>query len=291
MGRKKTLFEDSLKMNNLTYIQYVDRLTELSISMFDWRNLPDTVDARYMELKLFENGAVVYFNDEFIGDLCLDVIQSGRFDVYGVPIIRRAYSGYNNYTKMLSAKDSVIIYNNYLRQPSKLDVKMFARRLYNLDRIIDVNANAQKTPVLVQGSEKQRLTLLNLYKEYDGNAPFIFGDKNLDLNELKAISTGAPFVADKIYQLKTQIWNEALTYLGISNLNIQKRERVISDEVARYQGGTIASRYSRLESRREAAAKINRMFGTNIEVNYREDMQSMDTNMPGEEENDVEVYD
>ena len=184
----------------------------------------------------------------------------------------------------MNESDSVIIWNNYLRQPSVLDVKMFAKRLYNLDRIIDVNVNAQKTPVLVQGTEKQRLTLVNLYKEFDGNAPFIFGDKNLDLNSLRAISTNAPYVADKLYQLKTQIWNEALTYLGISNLNIQKKERMITDEVQRNQGGTIASRYSRLEARREAVDKINRMFGTDISVDYREDFQITNENDTGEGE-------
>ena len=93
------------------------------------------------------------------------------------------------------------------------------------------------------------------------------------MNSLRAISTNAPYVADKLYQLKTQIWNEALTYLGISNLNIQKKERMITDEVQRNQGGTIASRYSRLEARREAVDKINRMFGTDISVDYREDFQ------------------
>lgn len=254
-------------------MQYLNRLTELSISLFEWKNLPETVDARYLELNLFETGCMVYFNDEVIGDLCLGCIANGRLDVYGNPILRRAYSGYNNYQKLLKENNSVIIWNNYLHTNSILDVKMFARRLYVLDRIIDVNVNAQKTPVLVQGTEKQRLTLLNLYKEFEGNAPFIFGDKNLDLNALKVLQTEAPYVADKIYQLKTQIWNEALTYLGISNINIQKKERLITDEVTRNQGGTIASRYSRLESRRQAVKKINAMFGTNIEVNYREDFQ------------------
>lgn len=276
MSKKRGItseFEDSALMNNRTYIQYLNRLTELSISMFEWRNLPETVDARYLELHLFETGCMVYFNDEVIGNLCLDCIANGRLDVYGNPILRRAYSGYNNYQKLLKESNSVIIWNNYLHTNSLLDVKMFARRLYVLDRIIDVNANAQKTPVLVQGTEKQRLTLINLYKEFDGNAPFIFGDKNLDLNVLKVLQTDAPYVADKIYQLKTQIWNEALTYLGISNINIQKKERLITDEVTRNQGGTIASRYSRLESRRQAVKKINAMFGTNIEVNYREDFQ------------------
>lgn len=267
------LFGESAVMNNATYIQYFNRLVELSVSMFEWQGLPETVDPRYLELHLFQNGSMVYFRDEVMGDLCLDCIANGQFDVYGNPISRRAYSSYNQYQKTLNESDSVIIWNNYLRQPSVLDVKMFAKRLYNLDRIIDVNANAQKTPVLVQGTEKQRLTLVNLYKEFDGNAPFIFGDKNLDLNSLRAISTNAPYVADKLYQLKTQIWNEALTYLGISNLNIQKKERMITDEVQRNQGGTIASRYSRLEARREAVDKINRMFGTDISVDYREDFQ------------------
>lgn len=282
MGRRKhDIFDESMILNNLTYRQYLNRLTELAISMFEWKNLPKTVDARYLELHLFETGCMVYFKDEVIGDLCLDCIVNGRLDVYGNPLLRRAYSGYNNYQKLLKYNNSIIIWNNYLHSNSILDVEMFARRLYNIDRIIDINANAQKTPVLVLGNEKQRLTLLNLYKEYDGNAPFIFGDKNLDINALKALSTNAPYVCDKLYQLKTQIWNEALTYLGISNINIQKKERLITDEVTRNQGGTIASRYSRLETRRQAVEKINEMFGTNIEVNYREDFQQVgDDNQP-----------
>lgn len=274
--RGHDFFGESAKLNNLTYTQYVNRLTELSISMFKWDGLPDTVDERYLELHLFLNGSMVYFKDDVIGDLCIDCMPHGQLDVYGNPILRRAYSGYNNYNKLLKYTDSVIIWNNLMRTNSVLDVQMFARRLYNLDRIIDVNTNAQKTPVLVQGTEKQRLTLLNVYKEYDGNSPVIFGDTNIDLNSLKVLQTGAPYVSDKLYELKTQIWNEALTYLGISNVSFQKKERLISDEVMRSQGGTVASRYSRLTTRQKAAKEINKMFGTNISVDYREDFQVPD---------------
>lgn len=273
--REKTLFGESATVNNLTYMQYLNRLTELSVSMFEWKNLPPTVDARYLELHLFETGSMVYFDDDVIGNLCLDCLPSGRLDVYGNPVLRRAYSGYNNYQKLLKESNSVIIWNNYLHTNSILEVKMFAKRLYNLDRIIDVNANAQKTPVLIQGTEQQRLTLKNLYKEFDGNSPFIFGDKNLDLNSLKCLQTGAPYVCDKLYNLKQMYWNEALTYLGINNSGAQKRERMLAVESSQAQGGTISSRYSRLQSRREAVEKINAMFGTNIEVNYREDFISI----------------
>lgn len=273
--REKTLFGESATVNNLSYMQYLNRLTELSVSMFEWKNLPPTVDARYLELHLFETGSMVYFDDDVIGNLCLDCLPSGRLDVYGNPVLRRAYSGYNNYQKLLKESNSVIIWNNYLHTNSILEVKMFARRLYNLDRIIDVNANAQKTPVLIQGTEQQRLTLQNLYKDFDGNSPFIFGDKNLDLNSLKCLQTGAPYVCDKLYNLKQMYWNEALTYLGINNNGAQKRERMLAIESSQAQGGTISSRYSRLQSRREAVEKINAMFGTNIEVNYREDFMSI----------------
>ena len=274
MGRRrKTNFEESLAMNDYTYMQYAYRLMELSISMFEWKNLPEAIDERFLEMVLFTDGHAVFFRDDELGDyLALQCLINGKLNVYRIPINRRAFA-VNGYQKQLTDKDSVIIFNNMLHTNSWLDVKMFSKRLYNLDRIIDVNANAQKTPILIKGNEQQRLTLTNLYKEYDGNAPVIFADKSLDMNALQVLLTQAPYVADKIYQLKTQIWNEALTYLGISNVSFQKRERMVSDEVTRSQGGTVASRYSRLNARRQACEQINKMFGLNIECDFREDYQ------------------
>ena len=272
MAKRDRQFWESATLNNATFRQYYNRLTELSISMFEWKNLPDTVDPRYLELTLFTDGQAVFFKDEEIGFLALQNTKGGKFNVYRVPVERRAYA-VNGYQKDLTDKDSVIIFNNYLHSNSRLDVEMFSRRLWNLDRAIDVNSNAQKTPVLIQCDETQRLTMLNLYKKYDGNEPFIFGDKNLNPNAIKTLKTDAPYVADKLYQLKTQIWNEALTFLGISNINITKKERLITDEVTRNQGGTIASRYSRLEARRDACKEINKMFGLDIWCDYREDYQ------------------
>lgn len=281
MGRRKrTNFEDSAATNTLTHMQYLRRLMELSMSMFEWKNLPNTVDPRYIELRLFETGSVVFFKDDVLGELCLDCIQQGNFDVYGNPITRRAYSCYNNYQKVLSNKDSVIIWNNYLRTNSVTDIQLYAKRLWDLDRSVDVNARAQKTPILIQCNEKQKLSMKNLYMQYDGNIPAIFADNNIDINGIKVISTQAPYVADKLYQLKNQIWNEALTYLGISNLNINKQERLITDEVSSSQGSTISSRYSRLECRKQAVEKINEMFGLDIEVDYRKDYQDIDLDMP-----------
>lgn len=268
-------FWQNTKLNNWSFMQYYNRLVELAISMFEWKNVPETIDVRFLELSLFSDGHVVFFKDDELGYLALRCAIGGPLNVYRIPIHRRAYAN-NGYNKELTIDDSVIIFNNFLHINSMLDTEMFARRLYELDRIIDVNTKAQKTPILVQCEESQRLTMKNVYMKYDGDAPVIFGDKNLNPNAIKVLQTGAPYVADKIYELKTKYWNEALTYLGISNINTTKKERLISDEVTRNTGSIIASRYSRLESRKQACEQINKMFGLNIDVEYRDDTRMMD---------------
>lgn len=286
MPRRKTNFGDSLFQNNNQYGMYLERLTELAISMFEWKNLPDSCDERFLELTLFTNGYAVFFKDEDLSNtglsdadtgsyLALPVATNGRWNVYNIPTKRRAYAS-NGYNKNLDVNNSVVIYNNLLHTNSINISRTYARRLYNLDRIVDVNANAQKTPVLILANEQQRLTMLQVYQKWDGNEPVIFGDRDLDMKLVQALRTDAPYIADKIQTLKTELWNEALTYLGISNISFQKKERMISDEVLRNQGGTIASRYSRLNARRKAADQINKMFGLNIEVDFREDYREAD---------------
>ena len=277
MGRRNrnSIFNESALLNRATYNYYFKRLKELAISMFEWENVPSSIDVRYLEETLFNRGECVFFEDEVMGHLALKCTIGGKFNVYKIPLLRRAISE-NGYNRKLKDNESVIIYNNYLHTSCIEDISLFAQRLADLDRTIDINAKAQKTPVLILCDENERLTLENLYMKYEGNAPFIFGDKKLNPNSMTVLNTNAPYVCDKIYELKTQIWNEALTYLGISNTNVVKKERMISDEVVRNMGGTIASRHSRLEARRDACKQINKMFGLNIDVQYREDFREVD---------------
>ena len=230
-------FWESTYMNNRTYQQYYWHLLGLAISMFEWKNLPDTIDERFLELTLFSDGKALFFKDDVIGDLTLQVALGGNFDVYRIPKNRRAYSA-NGYNKQCDESNSVIIWNNMMHTDSKLDVEMFAKKLYDIDMSIIVNAKAQKTPTLILCDEEEKLTLENIYMQYDGNKPVIFGKKGLNPNSVSAISTGAPYVADKLFELKTRYWNEALTYLGISNLAINKKERLISEEVSKSMGST-----------------------------------------------------
>lgn len=273
MGRKKNRWP-SAQINNQTYIDYYQRLMEFAINMFEWRNLPPTVDERFLELTLYEKGYCLYFNDEVVGNLALTCTIGGMLDVYRIPTERRAFA-VNGYNKICTSQDSVLIFNNYLHTPTILTIELFARRLYEIERTIDVNVKAQKTPTLVLASEQQRLTMKNLYMQYDGNEPFIFGDKDMEFDGIKCLKTDAPYVADKLQVLKHQIWNEALTFCGIENSNQDKKERLVADEVGSNYGNIEAQRNVMLNTRRQAADKINRMFGTNIEVGFRSSLNTM----------------
>lgn len=289
MGKGKREKWESALLNNRTYLQYYNRLLELAINMYEWKNLPDSVDERFLEITLFSDGMAVFFRDDVLGELCLQCMIGGELDVYRIPIERTAYAT-NGYQARLNSQNSVIIFNNYTHTNSMVDVEMYARRLYEIERTIDVNVKSQKTPLIVRATENQRLTMKNLYMQYDGNEPFIFGDNNLDMDAIKVLPTNAPYVADKLNILKRQIWNEALTYLGIENSNTEKKERLVSDEVNSNLGGVAAQRFCRLNARRKAAEQINKMFGLNIEVDFREEVKEMFKEDGETEEKEVTSY-
>ena len=266
--RKKTIFEESLENNMSAYYRYFNQLSELCIGVWKWHNLPDSMDERYLEYTLMRNGSAVIFVDEIIGMLGMRVTFGGNFDVYGYPLLRHAYSHYNGYHRLLTQKNSVICYNNNIRTNSVYAINQYAKRLYTYDRIMDINVNGQKTPLALVVPENKRLTAENLYKEYDGNQPIIFGEDKLVIDGLKAIKTDTPFLADRIYSLKQQVWNEALTFLGIRNVNQGKRERLIEAEVDISNIDANYMKNTKLACRNLAADKVNRMFGTDIWVEF-----------------------
>lgn len=273
-------FWTSARTNNSTFLQYYNRLTDLAISQFEWTNLPPTCDARFLELALFADGMAVFFKDEILGYLTLQTMIGGPLDVYRIPIIRRAYAS-NGYNMELDNTNSVLIFNNNLHINSLLDIEMYAWRLYEIQRAIDVNVKGQKTPKVLTCEESQRLTLVNLMKKYDGNQPFIFGKKGL-AQQLETLDISTPYVSDKLQVLKQLVWDEAMTYLGISNSNTDKRERLNTAEIRTSMGDVEAQRYTRLSERERACDKINAMFGLNVGVRYRQVIPNIEEAMVDE---------
>ena len=272
-------FYDSL-FDALSYQSfYRDRLTDIALSCVKWKNLPEEIDPRFLEWCLFYDGMAIFFKDDITEKfVCIQVMPSGQFNMYRIPKERTAYAvnGYQN--SDLNENNSVIIYNNLLRKPSVQDIEIYAKKLTNIDLTLNVNVNAQKTPIAIICDETQRLTFQQLYQNYAGNMPFIFGDKGLNLDNVKSINTQADYKGEELNKLKTDIWNEALTYLGVSNVQYQKKERINTEEINRSMGGAFASRRSRIKARQNAVEEINKMFGLSIEVDFEDEVDKIDNN-------------
>ena len=293
MGKRKFKpnnreFIDTAWVNDATYWDYLDRLKKVAMSMFEWVNLPESMNARYIEKCLYYNGSAAFLYDETLGYINTNCSTSGQINIYGIPTALNCYSyGYqetrNVYTGLRydpegnpvneKEKDCILVMNNWDRIPTCSTLELFALRLYEAERACDVNIKASKTPVMVICDEEQRLTMKNLYLQYDGNEPFIFGDKNsLSDGMLKSINTQAPFIADKLMSYKKEIWNEALEFLGVNTLSLEKKERLISDEASSNNELINLNLQSYLVPRQEACKMFNDKYGltgTDKEISVR----------------------
>lgn len=156
-------------------------------------------------------------------------------------------------------------------------MELFALRLYEAERTCDVNIKAQKTPLIIRGDESLKLTMENLYNKYNGNEPIIYADKKqLGSDSIEAIKTEAPFIADKIMLYKQQIWNEALTFLGIDNIASEKKERLVESEASSNNELVNLNLQARLQTRKQACKEFNEYFGLKgenaIDVKVRSDL-------------------
>lgn len=259
---KKSETELAMFLNNATYNDYYDRLKLIAISLFSWDGLEDVAGVgsnRFLELCLYSDGRACFVKDPKLGYLAVHANPSDKLNVYELPEKIQAWSV--AYTKQFDFDDVVFIMNNELMRPTRNSIELFAYRLYETERTIDVNLKAQKTPVLIEGSKSVMLTLKNAYMEYDGNIPFIFGNKNFELkNSMNAIKTDAPYLITDLELHKHEIWNECLTYLGIDNANTDKKERLITDEVE--SNNEIIKYYLNCfyKTRKKACEEINKKF-------------------------------
>ncbi len=277
---KDLRFLDSALMNSETYFDYVERFKKICLSMFEWVNLPESMNARYLEECLYYKGQASLLKDELYGFINTQCASNGYLNIYGLPSSLNCYSyQYNSIRNLYTGldgsedKDCVLVMNNWQRIPTASTIELFCQRLAEAEMTAQVNIKAQKTPVLIVVDENQRLMMENLYSQYDGNRPFIMGDKNqVGDGVVKSINTGAPFIADKIMEYKKQIWNEALTYLGVNTLQTEKKERLITDEASSNNELINLNLQSMLVPRQEACKQFNKLFGlegTDKEISVR----------------------
>ena len=302
MGRRANYrnnyqFIDNMLVNDETYLDYLNRFKKVALSIFEWINLPNSMDAIFLEKCLYYMGQATLLKDKDYGFINTQCCASGNLNIYHLPTSFNCYSyDYQSNRKLYTglipelseaqkeARDyyeCILVQNNWERLPTATSMELFALRLYEAEQASFTNIKAQKTPTLIICDEKQRLTMENLYSQYDGNRPVIFGDKkNLNPDQVKCLKTDAPFVADKIMEYKKEIWNEALTFLGINNIMVDKKERLITDEANSNNELINLNLQSYLAPRQKACKQFNEKFGLlgtdkEISVRVRSDLHNI----------------
>lgn len=299
MGKRKARnnLEDAVLMNNATYFDYLERFKRIALSMFEWTNLPDSMDARYLERCLYYTGQAAMLYLEPYGYINTKSATSGKLNLYGLPTRIRCFSygeintsrrvfngvseavakinGYEDDTDDQRQTEAILVLNNWEGVATASTVELFAMRMAIAERTIDVNIRAQKTPFVLVTNQNKRLSMMNALDQVEKNAMALVVEQNqLDTESFKTLQTEAPYVADKLTDYKRGIWNEFLTFLGVDNIS-EKRERMISAETMSNNECVNLNMMAGLKPREKAAKEFNQKYGKNIEVKLRSDVYNI----------------
>lgn len=252
------------------YLFWKQRLIDMAVSSIRWEGL-DFVPKNRLEYYLtIQQGTVAYFKDEILGTLVLPCVGLAPLTAYGLPSVYQAW-GDNGYRKdgLVDGLNCVVIYNNQIPSNDVHAINLFATRLTNSMLTSEINMQVQKTPFIIETDENDRLTMENVLAKLTSGCQKIFTAKgllredNLRVHDLKA-----PYLVDKITENTQIVWNEWLNYLGVPSQIVQKKERMLQDEVNQTMGGALASRTGRMLSRMDGSEKVKQIFGDEIKPYY-----------------------
>ena len=267
------------QLNNITYTNYFYRLMLIARSLFKWNGLPNGINEKWIERYLFSEGSCVFYKDPIIGYMVAKIGNTGALNYYDEPTTIRPYAtnylyeNKNTNDQLMNGEDCVIIRNNADCIPTFPMIQLYSADLTNIKRTIDTNIEGQKMPIIIKCTDKQKLSLKQAIKQKQDNEPVIYGDKNLNTEDINVLKTDTPIVFDKLQVQKTNVLNECLTFLGINNANTDKRERLVTNEVDSNNEMIQINSDVMLETRKQACKEINKMFGLNISVERRNDLK------------------
>lgn len=289
MGKTMRSYADQrLQQNMMEYFFYEKRLKRLLLSMFDWENLPDGISERFIESQLYQHGILIFFKSKKLGFHMVARATAEGVNNYDEPIAYTARTS-NGFQERVLAENCVPIWNDYFREGNSLNVNFFAKKLSKIEKTIDINLENITQPTIVSCSEGQLETVKAVLEKKTLGIPVIpVSEEFNEAVNFKVWDTGAKNYIPDLMDTKHEYMNEALTFFGINNVNVVKRERLVTGEAEQNDEQIFLNRNTMLKARLEAVTKINEMFDTNIKVSLSKNIETEISKLIGEKkgEND-----
>ena len=260
---------------------YLRMIMSLAVSRFRWEGFPEEIDERFIEIELFQKGLVVFFHeDENYGRyFATSATTNGPINQYRNPTAFRPY-GPRFEHKTLSGNECVPIWCNELRVPEYDVLVVFARRLAEFDKSIDVLNNRVRIPWIFTVPQSQRKSAQEFWRQVEQGEPAVFGTEALQelVDNIKTLDMRVePRTIGELQVAKTRVWNECMGYLGINNANQDKKERLVEAETSANDSQVMISRRASLAARKRAAEAINKKYSLNVTVKWSDELELLRT--------------
>ena len=299
--RQNKRFQSSSYARQLTgdaWFGYYQRtLQSLVLQLFEWKNLPETIDPMYIERVLHFKGDGAFYKDKLLGEMFVSGTPIG-LNAYGRPVYYRVnmikhhkqiplytYLETNSTnTVMMNEIDSeekgIYLTNQLIGNYSSWDaIQLFSALLTENKQTKLINQTHLKTPYIFRVQDQNtKLSLENMFDKVQSNEPAIYVDKDFNFGTDDGqyiFNLNAPYNLDKLEMDRSEIFNEFLTHFGIDNVNINKRERLVTSEADSNNEMILHNRNKFLAPRKEVCRILSNLWDREITVDLRENVNQI----------------
>lgn len=270
--KKVALYENDIEFQNMFY-----NLLNILMYSFSIEGLPDSCNERFFKLNLIFNGYAALIKDPDLGYLSLGVrptVNSSQLNIYGEypDVMAFGWNGFNKqYTNYMYGTDNtdaeaVICRDNDMMYPIINIIWIYAKRLTDTMRTLDVTARKLKTPYFITCDEAQKSSIKKILDDVDFNQDSIIANRSTMPNEFNVLQTGVqPESVRVLWEHYSNLESEIRTFLGINSAaNLDKKERLVVDEAEANDILTDINIQYRLKSYQQFCDTVNNLWGLNI---------------------------
>ncbi|MGM9964425.1 MAG: hypothetical protein ACI32Z_04700, partial [Clostridium sp.] len=210
---RKRIIENNFRLN-LIYNKY----KMLSLNMFRWEGLPETIESRHIENSLFNYGLCLIVNDNDLGFISVPCNYGANMNVNSVPteVITCGFNYIKTFKYLGKDKDNCqLILNNDLAIGNEHYIFDYAQRMFEVENCIRVNINQQKFPWFVNTTPNNKKTMETMFQKVLNGEPYILGSKD-QIGNVEVLTLNTPYVADKLNEYKYELEREVLSFHGLN---------------------------------------------------------------------------